>query len=169
MLKLVLKFELASANSPRTLLDVLKTIHRRKHLPMQVDCLISKKGMMSVYVASIPFVIAKCKRSTSTKLMWVKAIMNDTELSACFDLNRSVGYGGNLVVNSYVELHIYDVEWYAYLLHDLRLAVNSMIKQKTLKDYILQDVSRGKAPGTAKTLLKMLETCGGKTRTELKH
>ena len=169
LIRLVLKHELEAGKSPSTLVDVLVTACRRVKSPLQVDMLVYRGGFTTLTMESIPFTIAKSSLSMENKLVWLKAIANHDELSECFDLNRPVGTEGNLVVNSYAKLHLHDIEWYEYLLLDLRLAVNTRIRHKTLMDFILRDQEKGRAPKCAKKLLDLLDHCGGKTNAQLKQ
>ena len=169
LLRIVLKVELDTLPKPSAFVDVLTTICRRKKSPMQVDLLVYNYGITVHNRQSIPYVIAKSSRPTAVKLVWMKAIVNHSELNEYFDWNRPVGAEGNLVVNSYASLHLHDIEWYEYLLLDLKVAVNTTIRKKTLKDFVLRDMQNSKAPSCAKKLLDLLEHCGGKTRVELKH
>jgi hypothetical protein len=163
LIRIVLKKELESATTPSVLVEVLVSTCRRSESPVQVDMLIHRWRS----IESIPYIIAKSSHPTKTKLVWLKAIAEHTELREYFDLNRPVGSGGNLVVNSYAKLKICDIEWYEYLLLDLHLAVNTKNQHRTLKDWVIQDIERGTAPKCAKKLLDLLAHCGGKTRVEL--
>ena len=169
LIRLVLKHELEAGKSPSTLIDVLVTACRRVKSPLQVDMLVYRGGFTTLTMESIPFTIAKSSLSIENKLVWLKAIANHDELSECFDLNRPVGTEGNLVVNSYAKLHLHDIEWYEYLLLDLRLAVNTRIRHKTLMDFIVRDQEKERAPKCAKKLLDLLDHCGGKTNAQLKQ
>lgn len=174
LLKYTLQRELPIDNSPRTLIAVLQTIHKRTLPKMQVDCLIKKGGLFGQFTESIPYAIAKTDVGIERKIKWVKGLVGDTEIGHLFDLNRSVGKGGNLLVNSFTRLHIDDLRWYAFLLGELHLAVNSKQDGKTLKDFVVKDLHPGDAKAAAAprevsaSLLELLGTHGGKTRSELK-
>lgn len=169
LIRAVLKRELEADHSPTVFVALLVMACRREKTSFQVDMLISHGGFASYSMETIPYTIAKSKLSTERKLVWVKAIVGNDELAECFDLNRPVAQEGNIVVNSYATLHIHDIEWYEYLLLDLRLAVNTKVRHKTLKEFILRDVDRGRAPKCARKLLDLLDHCGGKTNVELKQ
>lgn len=169
LIRCVLKRELEAAHSPAVFVDVLVSACRREKTAFQVDMLVSHGGFASFSMESIPYTIAKSKLSTENKLVWLKAIVGHDELGECFDMNRPVAQEGNIVVNSYATLHIHDVEWYEYLLLDLRLAVNTRVRHKTVKDFILRDIDKGRAPKCARKLLDLLDHCGGKTNAQLKQ
>jgi len=59
LLRYTLQRELPIDNSPRTLIAVLQTIHKRTLPKMQVDCLIKKGGLFGQFTESIPYAIAK--------------------------------------------------------------------------------------------------------------
>ena len=166
LLKLILQRELPIDKSPRTLLAVLQTM-QQTNPQMQIDILIRKGGIFGGTTESIPYTIAKSNQSISTKIEWLKGLMDDTAIGRRFDLNRRVGNGGNLFLNSYIKLHIHDIKWYIFLIQKMHLAVNSKQKGKTLKDFVLQDMKSENPPSICAELMSLLETCGGKTRVEL--
>lgn len=171
LLKYTLQRELPIDNSPRTLIAVLQTMHKRKLPKMQVDCLIRKGGLFGHSTESIPYTIAKSNVAVSRKIKWLKGITNDVEIGYLFDLNRRVGNGGNLLVNSFTKLHNGDIQWYSFLLEEMHLAVNSKQDGKTLKDFVLKDLNaNGSSPrNISAPLFELLDAHGGKTRVELRH
>ncbi|HIB77762.1 MAG TPA: hypothetical protein EYO58_09160 [Flavobacteriales bacterium] len=89
-----------------------------------------------------------------------------------FDLNRRVGNGGNLLVNSFTKLHIDDEQWYSFLIHDMHLAINSKQDGKTLKDFVIKDLNAeasSSPQNVSASLLELLNGHGGKTCPELRR
>ena len=134
----------------RTLIQLLRAL-RRRNPPMQVDRMVRRLGTTRLMGTrrTIPYTITRTKTHTRARTAWVRGLMNDEMIRTCIDLNRPVTSehrAGNLLVASYAEVHIYDVEWYAYLLDEAHLAVNSIHRGSTLKDYVLNDIRRLQRP-----------------------
>ena len=134
----------------RTLIQLLRAL-RRRDPPMQVDRMVRRLGTTRLMGTrrTIPYTITRTKTHTRARTAWVRGLMNDEMIRSCIDLNRPVTSehrAGNLLVASYAEVHIYDVEWYTYLLDEAHLAVNSIHRGSTLKDYVLNDIRRLQRP-----------------------
>ena len=171
LLKFTLQRELPIDKSPRTLLAVLHTMHKRTHSKMQVDCLIRKGGLFGQSTETVPYVIAKSSVDMTRKIAWLNGLVNDDEIGHLFDLNRRVGRGGNLFINSFTQLHIDDIQWYTFLLDKLHLAVNSKQNGKTLIDFLVKELNELKSSKQklCHALLELLEQHGGKTQHELRQ
>lgn len=134
----------------RTLIQLLRAL-RRRDPPMQVDRMVRRLGTTRLMGTrrTIPYTITRTKTHTRARTAWVRGLMNDDIIRSCIDLNRPVTSerrAGNLLVASYAEVHIYDAEWYTYLLDEAHLAVNSIHRGSTLKDYVVNDIRRLQRP-----------------------
>ena len=134
--------------SVRTLIGLLRAFRSRSP-PLQVDRRLRRLGTTRLMGTrrTIPYTIVRTKSTTRARKAWLKALMDDEVVRGCIDLNRPVTAGtvrsrGNLLVASYVEAHIYDISWYTFLIEEYNVAVNSVHRGKTLKDYVLRDIRR---------------------------
>ena len=137
------------------LAKILKECQRRK---MFVDYFIRTNLF---YGDTIPYCIAGFSEiPVSDKKRWFETLLSLFPYK--FDLNRDVSFGGNILFNSFSELHIHNIEWYSFLI-EKHVYINSKHNRKTILDKV-KEMEDDKL----NELQSFLESKGGKTFDELK-
>ena len=161
-------------HTPNTLLYALQLL-TVLDIPIHPDMLVKRGGIFGGQTESIPYVITKAPMSTALKIKWLNTLMTDPNVGYYFDLNRRVGKGGNLLVNSFNQLNfIKDVNWFKYLIEKYHVAVNSISKGNTLLDWIdilikKYNLQQYPIPNYVSELREYLILHGAKTRDQLRH
>ena len=141
-------------------LDILiKILKECKNRNMFVDHFVSTNVF---YGQTIPYCIAGfAEMPVSDKKRWIETLLRSFPYK--FDLNRDVSFGGNLLYNSFKELHIHNIEWYSFLI-DIHVYINSKNNKETILDKI-KELKDDKL----NDLQSYLESKGAKTSSELKN
>ena len=144
LLRIALAYGICRDTHPDTLVMLLRALCQRNP-PMVLDRYYRRIHTTNMFGTgrTLPYVICRTNMTIRDKQKWIRAVLKDACVGSKFDLNRPVTNkpgAGNLMVASFVELKIRDVEWYSELINSYEIDINSLHNNLTLKDYVLKEL-----------------------------